>query len=121
MRPPTTPGVASRPQREHVCTSLEGDVACRSREIEQQQPDDGGVTTGPGDADALEGPEGPERREEDTNHQLQEAPRYLHHETPQQRPNAADHDDGGDAADDCDTELPCAGAERDDDERHLEP
>src|SRR5207245_4452197 len=101
--------------------ALDRDVCARRNDVQRQQAEDGAITGGPLNAKAFERPERTERGEQDADHQLEEAARDPGHDPLQNQTYRANDDHSRDSADDGHTQLVGVGAERDDDERDLEP
>src|SRR6266849_2737855 len=94
IRPiPLCTGVES----EHA-PALDGDVSRRGQQVEREQAEDGAVAAGPLDAQPLERPERSEGREQDPDHELQEAARDARHGPVQNQADRADDDDCADPA-----------------------
>src|SRR4029077_8213627 len=78
---------------------LEGDVGQRRRDVQDQQPRNRGVTTGPIDTQTLDRPEGAEGREKNSDDQLEKAARNASNTLVESQPDPTDDDYRADAAD----------------------
>src|SRR4029077_13754213 len=81
--------LCTRVESEHA-PALDGDVSRGGQQVEREQAEDGAVAAGPVDAEALERPEGSERREQDSDDELEEAARDARHRSMQDQADRAD-------------------------------